>query len=62
MYICTASIWTYDGNNLEALGAQGGRVSPARVYETTSTGDVLRVRRSYPQGRIRWRMCYGGGS
>lgn len=30
-YICAASIWTYDGNNLEALGARRTYVSPARA-------------------------------
>lgn len=30
-YICAASIWTYDGNNLEALGARRTCKPTARV-------------------------------
>lgn len=30
-YICAASIWTYDGNNLEALGARRTCKPGARV-------------------------------
>lgn len=30
-YICVASIWTYDGNNLEALGAKRTCKLGARV-------------------------------
>lgn len=62
-YICAASIWTYDGNNLEALGARRTCKPGRACTELPAAGDVLRVRRRrYPQGRIRRRVCHGGGS
>jgi len=52
IYICAASIWTYDGNNLEALGARRTYTEPP-----AATGGMCSqgVRRRYPLGRIRRR-------
>lgn len=46
VYICAASIWTYDGNNLEALAARRTCAASAAgsrsLHEATlGTGDVL---------------------
>lgn len=64
-YICAASIWTYDGNNLEALSARRTCKPRVRVYGTTSPGMVCsRVRRrdihrdEYRQQRV----CHAGES
>ena len=49
VYICATSIWTYDGNNLEALAARRTCAAAAAGSRplhgaTLGTGDVLRVR------------------
>ncbi|KAK1132914.1 hypothetical protein K0M31_014282 [Melipona bicolor] len=53
VYICATSIWTYDGNNLEALAARRTCAASAAAAAagsrslhgaTLGTGDVLRVR------------------
>lgn len=43
VYICSTSIWTYDGNNLEALAARR-TCAAARSVHGARLGDVLRVR------------------
>ena len=66
VYICATSIWTYDGNNLEALAARrtcaaaGSRSLHGATLDTG--GSCAQGASNRSQERIRCRVCHAGGS
>jgi len=60
MYICTASIWTYDGNNLEALGARrtckpSARVRNHQYWGCAQSATVVSAGTNTMANVLRWR-------